>query len=54
MNVIAWLKFELTYYDVSVLHTTHYVPGTTPMGIGLSEGKLKLKPNRSYAASFSW
>ena len=27
MNKIAWLEFELTYYDVAVQHVNHYITG---------------------------
>ena len=26
IKVIAWIKFELTYYDISVKHISHYAP----------------------------
>ena len=28
MNLIAWLEFELTEYDVEVQHINHYSTGT--------------------------
>ena len=27
VNVIAWLVFELTYYDIAVQHVNHYPAG---------------------------
>ena len=30
VNVIAWLEFELTYYDSTVQHFNHYATGTPP------------------------
>ena len=28
VNVIAWLEFELTYYNVTVQHVNHYTTET--------------------------
>ena len=28
VGVIAWLEFELAYYDVAVQHVNHYATGT--------------------------
>ena len=30
-NVIAWLEFELAYYDIAVEQVSHYNPGTLPV-----------------------
>ena len=30
VNIIAWLEFELAYYDVVVQHVNHYNMGVTP------------------------
>ena len=34
VNVIAWLEFELTYYDVTVQHVSHIAMETTPGLLG--------------------
>ena len=28
VNAVAQLEFEFAYYDVTVQHVSHYVPGT--------------------------
>ena len=28
MNVLAWLEFELAYYNVAVQYVSHYAMGT--------------------------
>ena len=30
VNVIAWLEFELAYYDIAIEHVSHYATGTQP------------------------
>ena len=39
VNVIVWLKSEITYHDVWVQHISHYAMRTLPT-TGLGEGKL--------------
>ena len=36
VNVIAWLKFELAYYDSAVKCFNHYTTGTPPLAIELT------------------
>ena len=31
VNVIAWLEFELAYYDAVVYHANHSASGTSPI-----------------------
>ena len=33
LNVIAWLKFEVIYYDVAVQHVSHYAMGMLLKGL---------------------
>ena len=39
VNVIAWLEFELAYYDVVVQYVSHYTAGT-PL-ISMVENRIK-------------
>ena len=36
VNVIAQLEFELTYYNVTVQHFSHYAIGTPPKSVVLN------------------
>ena len=35
MNVIVWLVFELTFYNVTVQYISHYTMGTPPSTLKL-------------------
>ena len=37
VNVIAWLKFELAYYDKAVYHVSHYTTETLPVCASVSK-----------------
>ena len=40
MNVIAWLEFELIYFEVAVQHFNHYATGTPPLTLFGSSSEI--------------